>query len=317
MRPTNKLTVLGRIKMRKIFIIIILVVSMSVLLLSQSGSTRNAIRNYMLVFEVTEYSDQLREAVVYFFKRTFLPGDQLIVITPARFYGFSPKTLSIPKDQLISKILGTLKNDINLWASKYRIILEEMKKSVQIIAGGRGSVEALISGDQLQAYRQNRANLSTLRGSYEEKLKKYADVFRRVRGDNHLLMFFRQEFRPIPDIKAMETLRGQLGTREKVNEVFLGERFKENIDFEKIQNLFRYAGIKFHFLYLKGKKIRYASGVEYIENTGHLYNLFSKLSKATSGIKLVSSKPSSFVKRVRQSVEGKVTVEVTEEEMEK
>ncbi len=294
----------------------ILIVSMSVLLLSQSGSKRNTIRNYMLVFEVTEYSDQLREAIGYFFKNIFLPGDQLIVITPAKSYGFSPTTLSIPQDQLISKILGTLKNDINLWASKYRILLEEMRRNVQLIGGGGSSGEALISGNQLQAYEQNRANLSTIRGSYEEKLMQYAGIFRRVRGDNHILMFFQQEFRPIPDIRVMAILRGQSSTREKVNEVFLGEKFKANIDLEKIKNLFRYAGIKFHFLYLKGKKIQYTSGVEYIENTGYLYSLFSQLSKATSGIKLTSSKPSSFVKRVRQCLEGKVTVEVTEEEME-
>lgn len=290
---------------------------MSVLLLSQSSSKRNSKRNYMLVFEVTEYSEQLREAVVYFLKNIFLRGDQLIVITPAKFYGFSTKTLSTPNDQLISKILGTLKNDIKIWASRYRIILNEMKRCVQIIAGDRGSLEALISGDQLQTYQQNRTNLSTLRGSYEEKLMKYTDIFRRVRGDNHLLMFLQQEFRPIPDIKAMDRLRSWAGSKKKVNEVFLIEKSEAKIDLEKIQTLFRYAGVKFHFLYLKGKKIQFSRGVEYLENTGHLYSLFSKLSKATSGIKLVSSKPSSFVKRVGQSVEGKVTVEVTEEKMEK
>jgi len=139
-----------------------------------------------------------------------------------------------------------------------------------------------------------------------------------VRGQNHLLMFLQKEFRPVPGRDTMEALRqntSQFGF--KAVEAFLGENYKTDIDYQKVGLAYKYANVRFHFLYLKGKTIRHRRGIEYIENLGDIYSIFSKIAKATDGIKLVSSKPSAFVKKVELIVEGKVEVEVVDEKMEK
>jgi hypothetical protein len=274
-------------------------------------------RNYMMVFEVTDYTSQLKEAVEFFFNKTLQKGDQLIVVTPVKLVGYSAQKLAGPKKKLISDILKTLKTDISAGASRYRTIFNEMLGIAQHMSG---TIFPLTISD-LQQYMRLRRDLATLRGSYEERLLSYAKIFRKVRGDNHLMMFLERSFRPIPDKDTMDYIQGGgLGSGDMARKAigtFLGEEISAGFDLQKVQTTFRYASIRFHFVYLKSKKHKPRKGVEYIETSGNIYNDFSKLSKATNGIKMTTSKPSAFVKLVRQvTVVGSVSVEVINQSME-
>jgi len=273
-------------------------------------------KNYMLVFNTIEYSAQLKEAVTHFFKKVIQPGDNLIIVTPARFIGFSPKKLAVPKNQLIPGILDQVKNDISQGSVKYRTIMQEMQRSVQEMSG-TASTFTSNARELLIPYAQHRQNLLIIRQDMEKKLLDYVNIFRRVKGENHLLMFFEKEFRPIPDKKTMGLLRDSPALSFKANEVYIQDTDKSGLDLQKLIAGFKYANVRFHFLYLIGKNIKSRRGVDYMENSGDVYSLFTKLAKATGGIKLTSSKTSVFIDQVDMVVEGKVTVEVVEETMEK
>jgi hypothetical protein len=52
-------------------------------------------RNYILLFEVSEYFAKLGKALSYFAHNVLMPGDNLIIITPARSYMLKDNTFEI------------------------------------------------------------------------------------------------------------------------------------------------------------------------------------------------------------------------------
>lgn len=281
-----------------------------------AGENQQKQRSYMLVFDIIEYSPQLKEAVNHFFDKVLQPGDQLIVVTPGKMLGFSPQKLAAQKKALIPAILDQLKNDITMGSVKYRTTMEEMKRVVEQLSGVSSS-DGLSAKEALVTYTQHRQSLGVLRQDLEGKLMKYVDIFRRVKGENHLLMIMEKEYRPIPDKKTMGRLRESPAISFSAAEAFIEENYKPAISLDRLIAGFKYANVRFHFLYLEGKSARSRRGVDYLENSGDIYEIFTKLTKATGGIKLTSAKTSTFVDQVDQVVEGKVTVEVVDEKMEK
>ena len=68
--------------MRKTILIAIIFVIVTACLFARETQKIN--RNYILVFDVIEYSAQVKEAVTHFFDKLLRPGDQLIVVTPGK-----------------------------------------------------------------------------------------------------------------------------------------------------------------------------------------------------------------------------------------
>jgi hypothetical protein len=292
----------------------VLIFFFGVLLYSQAGTGTKQQRNYMMVFDVIEYTPQLKNAVTHFFDNVIQPTDQLIVITPVKTYGYTSAKLSGPKKQLIAEFLKRLKTDVAAGASRYRSILNEMSQTVESLGDSMTTTLTSVKGI-LKSYRRNRQNLAALRGSYEPKLLEFATIFRRVKGDNHLLMFLQRIGRPIPDTDTLEWIRTRTREGSADVAVFLEENLKTDLDYHKLEAAFKYANVKFHFLYLQSKTFRKRRGIDYVDVNQDLYSIFSKLSTLTSGIKLSTAKATSFIKQVEMVVTGTVEVEVKEEEM--
>lgn len=272
-------------------------------------------KNYMVVFDVKDYTSQIKDSVNHFFTKVLGKKDQLIIITPARVVGYSPKKLQQPRKKLANDLVKLLKSDISTKSGQHRTIMRDMLTSVQDLTSGN----SLNSGGYktiMQNYQKSREMLTQLRGDIEAKLLGYGKIFRKVRGENHLIYILQQESRPIPDKKSMSDLQSNPTTTGFLaNETFLVESFKKKIDYKKIVAQFKYGNVRFHFLYLQSKKFKARRGVQYVDNLGELYSIFSKISKETNGLKVSSAKPEAFVKKVGQIAEGKVEVEVVDEKM--
>lgn len=277
-----------------------------------AGETPKKNRNYILVFDVIEYSAQVKEAVNYFFNKLLLPGDQLIIVTPSRYIGFSSEKLKTPKNKLLPPLLDQLKKDISMGSVNYRTTMQEMLRLVQGLSGASSS-SGLSTKEVLINYSQQRNSLSALRQNMKKKLTGYIDIFRSVKGENHVLMFFEKEFRPVPDKKIMGRLRESPAISFTAAEAFIEEHYKSGIDPKQLAAGYTSANIRFHFLYLQGKGAKTRRGVDYLENSGELYDIFTELAKATGGINTTSSKTSAFLKEVRDVIKGKVEVEVISE----
>ena len=298
-----------------------LILSFPLLLFSQEKADSSKLRNFMLVFDVKEYTSHVKSAVTYFINDVLQEGDQLIIVSPKKLVGFSLERLSGPKDKLIKEIVKMLKEDINRGMARYRDTIKEMQQSALYLSGERSMPSASDLSSILATYQQNRQILVTLRGNLEERLMKFNKIFRRAKADNrenHLLMISEKESRPIPEKKIIDQLRQsnfQYGMRAV--EVFLMEKHETELDFQKIEKAFKYADVKFHFLYLQGNSSRSRRGIEYVDNSGDVYDTFSKLAKTTGGVQMSGSRPTSFFKKVDQLKKGTVEVEVIDQTMKK
>ncbi|MCP5050924.1 MAG: hypothetical protein GY940_27410 [bacterium] len=300
--------------MKKVTVLVVVIMLVAMLVFPLSGAQKKQ-RNYMLVFEALSFSNQIKDAVNHFFKEVFQKGDLLILVTPAKIKGFPPDKLNVPTKQLAAEIIKILKADIASGSAKQRDLLKEMESlTLTVVRDG-----AQPGGVNMRNYMQLRKDLIIAKGSYEAKLTKYAKIFRRARGDNHLIMFMEREYRPIPNRDAMETLRSDpRNTGFLAAEAFQEEKFKSGFNLEQLTAEYKYTNVRFHFLYFQGKKHRTRREIQWIDNLGDAYSDFTKLSKATNGLKMTTSKPSAFVKMIRRLVvEGKVEVEVVDEKMDK
>lgn len=291
------------------------------LLFPRENVNNTGLRNYMLVFDVKNYSPKVKEAITYFINDVLREGDQLIVVSPTKLVGFSAGKLSAPKKQLIKKIVNMLKEDISRGMARYRSTIQEMTQNTLSLSGQRSMPSASTLPAVLATYQQNRQILYSFRENLEARLLKFNKIFRQVKGDNrenHLLMILEKETRPIPDRKTMEQIRqSSISYGMQAVEVFYGEKFKTQLDLQKLEKAFKYADVKFHFLYLQGKGARSRKGIEFIENSGESFNSFSILAKATGGIQTSSSRPTAFLKKIEQLKKGKVEVEVIDQSMKK
>jgi hypothetical protein len=290
---------------------------MTIWLSSPVNANRTAGRNFMLVFDVKEYSTPVKEAVTYFINSVLEEGDRLIIVSPKRVLGFSPDKLKVPKEQLIRHILEILKTDIASGGVLYRNTLKEMTADVRAIGVWWSNPVDTV----MESYKQHRQTLLALRGNLEERLMTFNKIFRRFKRDNrdnHLLMIFQRELRPVPDKNSIEYLhRGISGAGFRAMEIFLAEENQTKLDLPVLEHAFKYAKVRIHFLYLHGSEKPHSRGIEFIDNSRDIYTGLVKLAKATDGIILSSPTPSRFLKKVGQLTEGKVEVEVIDQTMKK
>ena len=265
-------------------------------------------RNYMLVFQLDDYLTPVKKAVNTFFGKMLKKGDNLIVVTPARMMAFSAGKLAANKNKIMTDILTTLKADINKISAKKRTILNSMMGIAENIYRYGSSDEPT-----LNSYKQYREELKALRGGLEANLMKYSQIFRQARGENHMLMMLQEEFRPTPkDASAA-------GTRAfRVMDAVMQEDESPMFDVEKVKAAYKYAKVRFHFLYFQDKRKPKRSSIRYVDNLRKIYEGFDDICASTNGVKLKSTNPTLFVNQVKQVVlEGKVETEVVETKMEK
>jgi hypothetical protein len=259
-------------------------------------------KNYVLFFEVLNYTRELGDAVTFFFDQVLAPDDQLIIYTPARVYGFSKNTLAKPKRELSEAMKEKLRGDTAACSSNYTTIFNEMRNHASEIEGGQTtSADGLIGiKNSLNMYRQDMENLRTLRKVNEPLLMKIVDMFKNQPGKNHMVMIYEAEFRPIPDKDTLSRLRAIPEIAFIVAELFASDDQKSPLDAQKFIDLLREAKISLHFLYIKPKDK--TSVQDFKENSADMYDVFSQIAKATGGIVETTANPQAALKSLIKAV---------------
>jgi len=253
-------------------------------------------RNFVLLFEILNYTREVGDAVTFFYTQALAPEDQLIIYTPARAYGFSKNTLAKPKRELSEAMKEKLRGDTAACSANYKVILDEMRNQVGAIEGGQSTSSDGLTGikNSLAMYRQDLDNLWTLRKVNEPLLMKIVDIFRTQQGKNHLVMLYEVEFRPIPNKDTLSRLRSIPEIAFIVAELFASDDQKAPLDAQKFIDILREAKVSLHFLYVKPKDK--SSVQDYKEHSADMYDVFSKIAKATGGIVETTASPEAALK---------------------
>jgi hypothetical protein len=243
-------------------------------------------RNFVVFFEFLDNSSGVEDALKYIFNDMLGPDDQLIIYSPVRLYSFSKTTLARPKAELISMMKEKLRGDISQAAQNYKQVIKDMEGIVRIIENkmlgiGPADEEGDLS-NLFMRYSQGLVNLQQLRKVNEPALRQIAGLFRNQRGQNHIVLLFEREFRPIPNRDALNQLRDIPVFAMRANELFASDNLKAPFNADAIGELFMQAPLTLHFLYIKSNSSLTAGDT--FENSGDMYAVFSKLAKTTGGI---------------------------------
>lgn len=234
-------------------------------------------RNFVLIFEILDYNNDIGNAVRYFFQNVIRPGDQLIVYTPAKVYGFSPAKLSRPFREQAAELQQILKADTASAAARYRDIITAMR---QIVADGGADAE--ISEANLVNYRNQMDNMRQMRQINENMIAGIANVFKGQPGNHHLILFFQAEFRPIPKKETIDRMKENPRLGFHATTLFLQDQVEKRIDSDIIKETLTNAGVPLHLVYFRGRTLRMSTGQQK-EHSLDVWNAFKEVAAATGG----------------------------------
>ncbi len=258
-------------------------------------------RNLVVYFAFRDSSCGLEAAVDYVFRELLRPGDQLVIHSPERFYGFSAATLAGPKDELIAKMQSRIRRDVARAANEPREILREMRELVAGIGAmviGEVSDSTQVSlRNRFMSYGQALANLRQLRPLDRARLEGLAAPFRDQEGENHLVLLVEQENRPVPSRETMKALADPVFAMQ-ANALFFTDNLLPPFDVDALAGFFRQVPVKLHFLYVKTKG-EFATG-ETFEDSSDLYAAFSRIAALTGGVCDTGSEPLAGLQALRK-----------------
>jgi hypothetical protein len=251
-------------------------------------------RNFVLLFEVTDYLPKIGDSIEYFFNEILLPGDNLTVMTPLRTYNFKKEALTLlPKEEIIKQLKGKLRNDITLGNSEYKSILIELYE--------------LMPPDEesIRYFRQLLKRLESLRSTKEESLISFADFLKAKSGPKHVFLFYQKEVLPQMDPSTL----AQFVSMNQDNQALLIEYYdtvefyKRDISFDldKVKKVFSDSSISIHFLFItKPTSLNItrmqADVLNWADHSEDIYSAFKEMAEATGGITENSANASSSFK---------------------
>ncbi len=264
-------------------------------------------RNIVVFFDLHESTDGLADAVEFIFNKLVGPSDQLIIRSPAGLYGFSRAKLAQPKAELIALVRDKLRSDITKSAQSYKQVISELELAVRNLEGlvmpsevqGDPMPETRDLSELFNFYRQALLNLTQLRKVNDASLRQLADAFRGQQGENHIIVMFEREFRPVPRREALNILADMPKFAFQANEMFLTGGNKEPFDAKALTEYFKGVKLTQHFIYLTAKKASATGNL--LENSGDIYSTFSKIAGATGGSCLTTAEPVDGLKAVMKT----------------
>lgn len=260
--------------------------------------------NYIIIFQVTDYTPKIAETVEYIFKNMLKAEDRLTLFSPVKPYNFSQKTRQAQSvEKLIKLTKSVLKRDIIGGTASYKQILGSMKQAVieigsEINGGGFGSSSGVSTlKNQLVNYKTLLKEMRNLRKLNETFFLKLADMLKKLDGKSYIYIVYQKELRIIPNRDVMEALRKNPDIKFDAMEVFAHDSSEEFINIENVSKALNASSTTLNLFYIKGKEKK-RRGMEIKEFSGDVYNVFSKLAKATGGMVISTSKPKAAFEKV-------------------
>ena len=231
-------------------------------------------RNFVLLFEVTDYLPKMKEAIAFFFEKVITPLDTLTIVTPVKTYRFNKKALAdIPREKISALLNEKLRKDITTGCREYHSLLRDYKS---LMSSG------FPLDQKLYLLRQKIREFRQIRDLNEKKIFDFAEYLKDISGQKHVFLFYQRELFPYPEVpfESYEYL-------ELMSE--LATLIPQNID--RIKQSFSDSSITIHFLYITKPQKEIASeynsrqqGVVWQEISGGIFNTFREMSQSTGGL---------------------------------
>ena len=231
-------------------------------------------RNFVLVFEITDYFPRLKEAVAFFFENVISPGDTLTVVTPVKTYRFNNKALmDIPREKISTLLNERLRTDITTGCMEYNSMLRDYVSLMDSNLSG---------GEKIYHLRQKIRQLHQLRELSEKKIQDFAAYLKNVGGQKFVFLFYQRELIPFPEL-PMESLENLELMSELMTLV------PQNI--EKIKQRFSDSSITINFFYITEPQRELAEeyntrqrGLSWQDISSGIFSTFLEMAQSTGGL---------------------------------
>jgi hypothetical protein len=243
-------------------------------------------RNFVLLFEITEFLPKIEKSIDYFFNYVIQPGDSLMVITPIKTYNFMSEAIKkLPKDIIIDQLKGKLRKDTKLGNSEYWGLINDLKA---IMSDSDLDLEV-----RLQNYESILYRLDGMRSINGKKLLDFAGYLKSLEGQKHVFLFYQKELIPKIDYRTIMQLESLNQNHPdlimKLYELF--DFYKRDIafDVDKVKQAFSDSLISIHFLLITAQRpqmqsLEYSNTIRMEEQTEDIFSAFSEMAKATGGL---------------------------------
>jgi len=264
-------------------------------------------RAFYLFFEIEEYTPELQKAMRLFIDDVYLPGDDLIVVTPIKTYRLKQDATEIKnEDEILEEMKLYLRRDSRAGSSEFRNTVDDLEQLAQDIrsdidliqnTAGAGEPERT-SGIRLIEYMGLTTRLQTRRKADELKLLDLADYLKSQIGQKYVFMFWERKYIPQIEptlIRDYMALYEPDAYMEQTLSTILDDRLRYNtqeayLDFGRIKRKFADSSTAIHFLQINRPREN-RRGVTYFEQAEDTYNAFREIVEATGGYSESSKNP--------------------------
>jgi hypothetical protein len=259
-------------------------------------------RLFLLIFNIFDYNRTIGEAIDYFFKEVFLPGDQLVVLAEGRI-------LNVEQSKNPETLTANLKESLKIFKSistfstlnSFRELENEAETLLRSFRGDAG-----LLGSMYPYVNQFLDNYKRIWDEYRNQFlvsdfALYKNVVTRIRpfnGEKWAVCFQQREM--FPKIKSVSRLeieiqnwlgnqiepQAQVRARliqTKQQELQRSFDFTENIPVDALSNLFLDAGITYHLILVESGRTVLAQDFELKEVSQDYENDLKAISRSTGG----------------------------------
>lgn len=244
------------------------------------------LRQFVLVFEVIDYSRRLDEIIDYFFNQVFEPDDKLVIVTPVNTYNLNADLFAKkPLQEVSDELKGKLRKDVRKGNAEYKSIMR-----------------SILTGD---ASYYDYLRLKSLRRLEQQKLLDFAETLKIIEGQKNVFLMYQRDAIPGPNSSI-----GNLTTSDYLYSIDeLGREITFDVD--RVKQAFSDSMISAHFIYITNTE-QYQQSVlnqgpsnaitkDWSMNTfGALY----EVAKATGGLTDTSANPAFSFKKASDAVEN-------------
>jgi VWFA-related protein len=265
-------------------------------------------RNFVLLFQISEYMPEIDKAVDLFFESVCRPGDAVDIVTPRRTLRLR-NAIDTPEKikKAQTEIKNKLRTDVLILTGAYRSIIDDML--AHLGAGDPENAEVNLNG-----YRTDLERLEDLRAIDPGRMAAFAANLKGRQGSKHAFLFYQREKVPQFDNRKLNEFLNSANSEEalKVMELMATYNREAPIDREAIQRAFSDAAADVHFLYvtrnrrdpqLDVENSAPLDGIQMAESSAAIYRVFKEIAAATGGTSAASANPAALLRAAAEASE--------------
>lgn len=259
-------------------------------------------RSFYLLFEVTEFTPRMGEALNYFIQDVLVSGDNLQIVTPVKTYRLKSERLKIlPKELIATQLKEILRRDAITGSFEYRNAVDDVARLAQELSPAQGRSElstneytGMALDEMLSRYRNLVERLEQTRSIDQKKLLEFAEILKNKEGQKYVFLFYQREYIPQISRKVLNQMmsanQGRPDILVTLTELFDFYRRETPFDVDRAKQAYADSSVSIHFLFFT-KPARHIPGVRMEEHSEDIFNAFKEIAEASGGFTESSSNP--------------------------